>query len=133
MEDRIVGYWWEYLGDEPYETTILKKSDNKFYRQSNGEDDVFEDQIFPKEMFQWAITNPWDEMHFSKETKDQQIIASYVSIMDDWFACRICGFGKNENDAMVQLIQNIIDIMSDYNEEKVETYMSNLPENWREE
>ena len=118
--DKIVGYWWE--GDK-YEIPIIKKEDKyyRYYPKTEDSDEVEEE--FPKKMFQYAMTNPWDEMKFYSEEKDGQFVANYMSPVYDWVNCKICGFGKTSNLAMLDLIENILDVMNGYDEEKVNQFM----------
>lgn len=118
--DKIVGYWWE--GDS-YEVPIIKRED-KYYRQYPQIEDNNEfEEEFSREIFQYAMTNPWDKMRFYSEEKDGMFVANYLSPMYDWFNCKICGFGKTSDMAMLDLIENTLDVMKGYDEEKVEQFM----------
>lgn len=115
--EKTIGYWTDAVyGEIP----IVKKDDGNYYRRYSDED-----ELFPREMYQYSMTNPWEHMHFNFEKKDGQYVAKYISPIYDTFDCNICGFGNDLDYAMLDLIKNIFDIMNDYNEEKVEEFMDN--------
>lgn len=114
--EKIIGYW---IDDVYGEIPIIKKDDGKYYRRYT---DI--DEEFPKEMYQYSMTHPFGEMRFYYIEQDGEVTARYISPICDSFSCNIIGTGTNLNSAVLNLIENILDIMNGYNKEKVNKFMT---------
>lgn len=115
---KIIGY---LECDKDLDTIIFK--DDKYYIVNETDKTMEETK---KEVLQYVMSNPFDKLRYDCVKKEDEYIASCISIIYDGISYEFIGKGKTECEAVMDMAKNILSIMEDYDEKKVKKIIDEM-------